>query len=178
MSESSTEILSHPMKRIVVSKVVVNIGVGKSGEPLEKAKRGLEDLIGQRPTVRGARKSVRDFGIHKGEPIAAMVTLRREAALKFLQRTIAAKRNVLKASSFDNFGNLSIGIQEHIDLPDTKYNPDIGIFGMDVNIALTRPGYSIARKRVRRSIGKGHRITKDDAIRFFEKQFGAEVTYA
>jgi len=178
MSQSSTEILSHPMKRIVVSKVVVNIGVGKSGEPLEKAKRGLEDLIGQRPTVRGARKSVRDFGIHKGEPIAAMVTLRREAALKFLQRTIAAKRNVLKASSFDNFGNLSIGIQEHIDLPDTKYNPDIGIFGMDVNIALTRPGYSIARKRVRRSIGKGHRITKDDAIRFFEKQFGAEVTYA
>jgi len=178
MSQSSTEILSHPMKRIVVSKVVVNIGVGKSGEPLEKAKRGLEDLIGQRPTVRGARKSVRDFGIHKGEPIAAMVTLRREAALKFLQRTIAAKRNILKASSFDNFGNLSIGIQEHIDLPDTKYNPDIGIFGMDVNIALTRPGYSIARKRVRRSIGKGHRITKDDAIRFFEKQFGAEVTYA
>jgi len=178
MSQSSTEIVSHPMKRIIVSKVVVNIGVGKSGEPLEKAKRGLEDLIGQRPTVRGARKSVRDFGIHKGEPIAAMVTLRREAALKFLQRTIAAKRNILKASSFDNFGNLSIGIQEHIDLPDTKYNPDIGIFGMDVNIALTRPGYSIARKRVRRSIGKGHRITKDDAIRFFEKQFGAEVTYA
>jgi large subunit ribosomal protein L5 len=178
MSQSSTEILSHPMKRIIVSKVVVNIGVGKSGEPLEKAKRGLEELIGQRPTVRGARKSVRDFGIHKGEPIAAMVTLRREAALKFLQRTIAAKRNILKASSFDNFGNLSIGIQEHIDLPDTKYNPDIGIFGMDVNIALTRPGYSIARKRVRRIIGKGHRITKDDAIRFFEKQFGAEVTYA
>jgi large subunit ribosomal protein L5 len=166
------------MKRIIVSKVVVNIGVGRSGEPLEKAKRGLEELTGQRPAMRGARKSVRDFGIHKGEPIAAMVTLRREAALQFLRRTMAAKRNILKASSFDNFGNLSIGIQEHIDLPDTKYNPDIGIFGMDVSIALTRPGYAIARKRVHRSIGKAHRITKDDAIRFFEKQFGVEVTYA
>lgn len=178
MSQSSTELAFNPMKRIIVGKVVVNIGVGKSGEPLEKAKRGLEELTGQRPTVRGARKSVRDFGIHKGEPIAAMVTLRREAALQFLRRTMAAKRNILKASSFDNFGNLSIGIREHIDLPDTKYNPDIGIFGMDVSIALTRPGFTVARKGVHRSIGKAHRITKGDAIRFFEKQFGAEVTYA
>jgi large subunit ribosomal protein L5 len=163
------------MTRIIVGKVVVNIGVGKSGEPLEKAKRGLEELTGQRPTVRGAKNSVRDFGIHKGEPIAAMVTLRRDAALQFLQRTMAAKRNSLKASSFDNFGNLSMGIHEHIDLPDTKYNPDIGIFGMDVSIALTRPGYTIAKKRVRRNIGKGHRITKDEAIQFFQKQFGAEI---
>lgn len=163
------------MTRIIVGKVVVNIGVGKSGEPLEKAKRGLEELTGQRPTVRGAKNSVRDFGIHKGEPIAAMVTLRRDAALQFLQRTMAAKRNSLKESSFDNFGNLSMGIHEHIDLPDTKYNPDIGIFGMDVSIALTRPGYTIAKKRVHRNIGKGHRITKDDAIQFFQKQFGAEI---
>lgn len=176
MNENSTEATIHPMKRITISKVVVNIGVGKSGEPLEKAKQALEELTGQRPTVRGAKNSVRDFGIHKGEPIAAMVTLRREAALRFLHRTMAAKGNSLKASSFDNFGNLSIGIREHIDLPDTKYNPDIGIVGMDVSIALTRPGYAIAKKRVRRSIGKGHRITKDDAIRFFEKQFGAVIT--
>jgi large subunit ribosomal protein L5 len=164
------------MTRIIIGKVVVNIGVGKSGDPLEKAKRGLEELTGQRPTVRGARESVRDFGIHKGEPIAAMVTLRRDAALQFLKRTMAAKRNSLKASSFDNFGNLSMGIHEHIDLPDTKYNPDIGIFGMDISIALTRPGYAIAKKRVHRNIGKGHRITKDDAIQFFQKQFGAEIT--
>jgi large subunit ribosomal protein L5 len=88
---------------------------------------------------------------------------------------MVAKRNSLKASSFDNFGNLSMGIHEHIDLPDTKYNPDIGIFGMDVSIALTRPGYTIAKKRVRRNIGKGHRITKDEAIQFFQKQFGAEI---
>ena len=176
MNENSTEETTHPMKKITISKVVVNIGVGKSGEPLEKAKQALEELTGQRPTVRGARKSVRDFGIHKGEPIAAMVTLRREAALRFMHRTMAAKGNSLRSSSFDNFGNLSVGIREHIDLPDTKYNPDIGIFGMDVSIALTRPGYAIAKKRIHRSIGKAHRITKDDAIRFYEKQFGAVIT--
>src|SRR5437867_7103747 len=136
LNQDFPKVITRAMKKISVSKVVVNIGVGKSGELLEKAARALEELTGQKPTLRGARKSVRDFGIHKGEPIAAMVTLRREAALQFLRRTMAAKRNILKASSFDNFGNLSIGIREHIDLPDTKYNPDIGIFGMDVSIAL------------------------------------------
>src|SRR5215216_259342 len=134
------------MKRINVHKVVINIGVGRSGEPIDKAKNALLELTGQRPAVRGAKNTVRDFGIHKGEPIGVVVTMRREPAIEFLKRVIAAKRNVLKASSFDNYGNLSVGIHEHIDIPGTKYNPDIGIFGMDVNIVLNRPGYRIAKK--------------------------------
>ena len=57
---------------------MINIGVGKSGEPLEKAKHALEELTNQQPSVRGAKQTVRDFGIHKGEPIGKMVTLRRK----------------------------------------------------------------------------------------------------
>ena len=171
----SEQIISS-MKKIAVDKVVVNIGVGKSGEPMEKAKKALAELTGNKPAVRGAKKTVRDFGIHQGEPIGAMVTMRRVQAAEFLKRVIAAKKNVLKASSFDGFGNISIGIHEHIDIPGTKYNPDIGIFGMDVNIVLVRPGYRIARKsRKRAKIGKSHRITKEDAIVFFKEQYGAEV---
>lgn len=164
------------MKRIGVDKIVINIGVGKSGEPIEKAKKALLELTGQQPAVRGAKKTVRDFGIHKGEPIGTIVTLRREPALEFLKRVIAAKRNVLKASSFDNYGNISLGIHEHIDIPGTKYNPEIGIFGMDVNVVLSRPGYRIA-KRSRKSaqIGRTHRINKEEAIDFFKQEFGAEV---
>jgi large subunit ribosomal protein L5 len=164
------------MKRISVDKVVVNIGVGKSGEPIEKARKALTELTGNKPAVRGAKKTVRDFGIHQGEPIGAMVTMRRDQATEFLKRVIAAKKNVLKESSFDGFGNISIGIHEHIDIPGTKYNPEIGIFGMDVNVVLVRPGYRIARRsRKRAKIGKNHRITKEDAISFFKEQFGAEV---
>jgi large subunit ribosomal protein L5 len=164
------------MKRIAVDKVVVNIGVGKSGEPIEKARKALTELTGNKPAVRGAKKTVRDFGIHQGEPIGAMVTMRHDQATEFLKRVIASKKNVLKESSFDGFGNISIGIHEHIDIPGTKYNPDIGIFGMDINVVLVRPGYRIARKsRKRAKIGKNHRITKDDAISFFKEQFGAEV---
>jgi large subunit ribosomal protein L5 len=164
------------MKRIFVDKVVVNIGVGKSGEPIEKAKKALTELTGNKPAVRGAKKTVRDFGIHKGEPIGAVVTMRREQATEFLKRVIAAKKNVLKASSFDNYGNISIGVHEHIDIPGTKYNPEIGIFGMDINVVLVRPGYRISRKsRKSAKIGKSHRITKEDAIAFFKQEFGAEA---
>lgn len=163
------------MKKIAISKVVINIGVGRSGEPVEKAKRALNTMTGQQPKVCGAKNTVRDFGIHKGEPIGAMVTLRRDKAAEFLKRAIAAKGNTINASSFDNFGNLSIGIHEHIDIPGTKYDPEIGIFGMDVCLALARPGYRVSRKRNKSNIGKSHRITREDAISFLKQSFGVEI---
>jgi len=166
----------HDMKRINVHKLVINIGVGRSGEPIDKAKNALLELTGQQPAVRGAKNTVRDFGIHKGEPIGVIVTLRRAPAIEFLKRVIAAKRNVLKASSFDNYGNISVGIHEHIDIPGTKYNPDIGIFGMDISIVLNRPGYRIAKKsRKSAKIGKTHRINREEAIEFFKQEYGVEV---
>lgn len=172
---SQQELQQH-MRRINVDKVVINVGVGKSGEPIEKAKNALLELTSHQPAVRGAKKTVRDFGIHKGEPIGVVVTLRRGPAIEFLKRVIAAKRNVLKASSFDNFGNISLGIHEHIDIPGTKYNPDIGIFGMDINVVLSRPGYRIARKSRKSSkIGKTHRINRDEAIEFFKQEYRVKV---
>ncbi|MGI0016577.1 MAG: 50S ribosomal protein L5, partial [Nitrososphaera sp.] len=163
----SQQLQENTMKKIGVEKLVINIGVGKSGEPIEKAKKALLELTGQQSAVRGAKKTVRDFGIHKGEPIGAVVTMRREPAIDFLKRVLVAKKNVLKRSSFDDFGNISLGIHEHIDIPGTKYNPDIGIFGMDVNVTLSRPGYRIARKsRKSGRIGRHHRINREEAVDF------------
>jgi large subunit ribosomal protein L5 len=162
------------MKQISLEKVVINIGVGKSGEPLERAKNGLEELTSRKPTQCGAKNNVRDFGIHKGEPIGAKVTLRNTHALEFAKRIIQAKNNQLRKSSFDNYGNISIGISEHIDIPGAKYNPDIGIFGMNVCISLCRPGYRILNKSNPRKLGKNHRISKDEAIEFF-KNLGVEM---
>jgi large subunit ribosomal protein L5 len=167
--------VENPMKEISLFKVVINIGVGKSGEPLERAKNALNELTGHTPSVRGAKKSVRDFNIHKGEPIGTMVTLRHNDAMDFLKRVMEAKKNNIKSSSFDNSGNLSLGIHEHIDIPGTKYNPDIGIFGMDVCSSLTRPGYRISKKRHPSKVGRKHKITKDDAINFFKNNFGVNV---
>jgi len=169
------QVESNPMREISIEKVVVNVAVGKSGEPLEKAKKILEELTGSRPAVRNAKKTIRDFGIHKGEPIAVIATLRKEKGVELLKRLLVAKNNRLKASSFDGYGNVSFGIKEHIDIPGVKYKPELGIIGMDVCITLERKGYRVARRKLRKSkIGKEHRVRKEEAIEFF-KGFGVEV---
>jgi large subunit ribosomal protein L5 len=164
------------MRRVKIGKVVINMAVGKSGEPLERAKKVIKMLTNQKPYERKAKRTIRDFGIHRGEPIAVMVTVRGQKALELLKRLLAAKDNKIKVSSFDDYGNVSFGIKEHIDIPGMKYDPNIGIFGMDVNVQLVRPGYRIKeRKRARSNIGKGQVVTKNDAIIFFKEVVGVEV---
>ncbi|MFY3741902.1 MAG: large subunit ribosomal protein L5 [Candidatus Nitrosomirales archaeon] len=164
------------MKNIRIGKVVINMGVGKSGEPIERAKMAIEEIAGQKPSSRNAKDTIRDFGTHKGEPIGVMVTLRKEKAMEILKKLLAAKNNQVKGSSFDNFGNISFGIREHIDIPGIKYKPEIGIVGMDVAIALERPGYRVSRRsRIPAKIGKEHRISKDDAIAFFKEKLSVEI---
>jgi large subunit ribosomal protein L5 len=164
------------MRTIRIGKVVVNMGIGKSGEPIERAKKAIEEITGQKPSTRNAKNSIRDFGIHKGEPIAVMVTLRKAKATEVLKKLLTAKNNQVKSSSFDNFGNISFGIREHIDIPGIKYKPEVGIFGMDVAIALERPGYRVARRsRIPAKVGKSHRISKDEAITFFREKLNVEV---
>jgi len=166
----------NPMRRIRVGKVVVNMAIGKSGDPLERAKKVLESLTGQRPCSRNAKKTIKDFGIRKGEPIACMVTLRGGRALEFLKRALAAVGNKIKASSFDERGNFAFGIREHIEIPGTKYDPELGIFGMDVIVALERPGFRVKRRAYKRSeVGKSHEIKREEAIAFAREVLGIEV---
>lgn len=168
--------LENPMKKISVAKVVLNMGVGKSGDPIEQAKRALEQIAGQKPNSRNAKATQRDWGVHKGEPIGVAVTLRRGPAIGLIKRLFTAKGNQIKGSSFDNFGNLSFGIKEHIDIPGVKYDPEIGILGLDVSISLTRPGFSIRfRSKHKASVGRHHRITSEEAKEFLTKEFGIEV---
>ena len=167
----------HPMTKPRIAKVTVNIGVGESGERLEKAARVLEMLTGQKPSFRKARRTIKEFGIRKGENIAVVVTLRGKKALDFLNKIFEAIGWRVKASSFDEYGNISIGIKEHIMLPGVKYDPELGIFGMDVAITLERPGFRVLRRRRcrKRSIPKRHRVNRKEAIVFFEKILGVKV---
>src|SRR4029077_9523371 len=168
--------LESSMKKITVAKVVLNMGVGKSGEPIEKAKRALEQIAGQQPSSRMAKATQRDWGVHKGEPIGVAVTLRREPAIEVIKRLFAAKGNQMKGSSFDDFVNLSFGIKEHIDIPGVKYDPQVGILGLDVAISLTRPGFSIRlRSKHKASVGRTHIITSDEAKAFLTHEFGIQV---
>lgn len=180
MMEAVTETRpEHPMRAIKLAKLTVHIGVGKSGEQLERAIKVLSEITGQKPCTRQAKQTVKDFGITEGEPIACLTTLRGERASAFLKRSLDAVNSTLKASSFDDNGNFAFGIKEHIEIPGTKYVPELGIFGMDVMGTLERPGYRIKRRRIRpASIGKAHRISREDAVKFVTEKFGVQIKEA
>ena len=169
----------NPMRAIKLAKVTVHINVGKSGDELEKARKVLDEITGQKSCTKQAKRTIKDFAIREGEPIACLTTLRRDRASSFLKRSLEAVGNALKGSSFDENGNFAFGIKEHIEIPGTKYVPELGIFGMDVIGTLERPGYRIKRRRIRpASIGKSHRITKQEAIKFISEKFGVQIREA
>ncbi len=160
-----------------IEKVVVNIGVGKPGEPLEKATRVLQDLTGQTPCKRNAKSTIRDFGIREGEPIACIVTLRDDKAVEFLKRVLPVVDNKISGHSFDNQGNFSFGIKEHIEIAGVKYDPEIGIFGMDICVSMRRPGYRVRTRRRREAkIGTRHILSAEEAKVFAKDTLGVEIT--
>ena len=165
-----------PMKKISLDKVVLNMGIGKSGDIIEIAKRALDQISGKKSCARNAKETQRDWGIRKGEPIGAAVTIRGDDAKALLKRLLESKGNIVKGKSFDSFGNYSFGIKEHIDIPGVKYEPSIGILGLGISITLSRPGYGIRkRSKHKASIGKHHVITSQEAKDYLTKEFGVTV---
>jgi len=164
------------MKSVSVGKVVLNIGVGRSGESIERAKRVLQELTGQAPSQRRAKKSIRDFGVHRGEPIGVIVTVRGEGVAALIGRLLEARDKKLRASCFDQRGSVSFGVKEHIEIPGTKYDPEVGILGMNVSILLERPGYRVARRARRTSkVGKSQIVSREEAMEYLRSKFGAVV---
>ncbi len=170
---SQKTVQENPMREIRVGKVVVNIGLGKSGEAIERGKKVLEQVTGQKPTQTRAKKSIRDFGIHEGEPIGVLVTVRGAKTTELITKLLAARDKKLAESCFDARGSVSFGIKEHIEIPGIRYDPAIGILGMNVSILLERAGYRVSRRSRRTSsVGKGHFVSKEESMEYFRKNFG------
>jgi len=164
------------MKEIRLEKIVLNMGLGKSGDVVEIAKKALAQISGKKVNDRPAKKAIRDWGVRKGEPIGAAVTIRGNDGKELLKRLLEAKGNKINSRSFDNTGNLSFGILEHIDIPGIKYDPKIGILGLNITVRLIRPGFSVAtRSKHKASVGKHHKISSDEAKEYLTREFGASV---
>ena len=166
----------HPMLRPRIEKVVVNLNVGKSGEPLEKANKVLKEISGQTPVKKKAKKTIRDFGIREGESIAVVVTLRKQKAIEFLKKVLPVVDNKVSKRSFDLWGNFAFGLKEHIEIPGVKYDPEIGIFGMDICVSVNRPGQRLkTRRKQNKRIGPTHMLTPEESILFVKQTLGAEI---
>ena len=164
------------MRDVRIGKVVVNIGVGEAGEKLSKAQRVLQMVTKQKPVQTLARDSVRDWAVRQNMPIGTKVTLRGERAEEFLRRALTVRNNRLPVYVFDSHGNFSFGITDYTDFEGMKYDPEIGVFGMDVNVSLVRPGYRVKVRRVAPSrIPRRHRVGRDEALAFAKERLGVEV---
>ena len=129
-----------------ITKITLNMGVGEAlgdRKVMEHAVGDMTKIVGQKPIVRNARKSVAGFKVREGWPIGCKVTLRRERMYEFLDRliSIAIPRvrdfRGLNAKSFDGRGNYNMGVQEQIIFPEIDYDKIDTLRGLDINITTT-----------------------------------------
>lgn len=166
----------NPMKNIRIEKVTLNIGAGKDQARLEKGVMLLNSIANATPVKTITSKRIQEWGLRPGLPIGCKLTLRKDRALKILPRLFDAVENTLSERQFDDNGNIAFGIHEYLEIPGVKYDPKIGIMGLEVCVTLERPGFRIKKRRLlARKIPARHRISKQEAIEFLSKQFNIKV---
>ncbi|MFT7615458.1 MAG: large subunit ribosomal protein L5 [Candidatus Woesearchaeota archaeon] len=164
------------MKTIKVEKVTLNCGCGTDFSRLEKSMKLLKAITKTDPVKTSTQCRIPTWGLRKGLQVGTKVTLRGDQAATVLKRMLEAKENILKASSFDNNGNVAFGIHECIDIPGVEYDPDIGIIGLQITVTLERPGFRIKRRSIRKKhIPIRHRISKEDALAFGKDSWGIKL---
>ena len=172
MSEAEADF--HEMRTPRVEKVVVHMGVGTGGRELANAEDILGEVAGQEPVRTQSKRASQDFGVRRGEPVGAKVTLRGETAEAFLETALSLA--TVRRRMFDETGNFSFGVEEHTEFPSQEYDPNIGIYGLDVTVNLVRPGYRVRKRdKAASSIPSRHMLTPEDAVAFVESEFGVDV---
>lgn len=129
-----------------VHKIVISVGLGEAKENnsvLDKVKLYLQALSGQLPIITYAKKSIATFKVIKGQPVGMMVTLRGERMYAFLDKLISVALPKVRdfkgvpTDSFDNSGNLNIGLKEQTIFPEVDYKTVDRTRGLAVTITTT-----------------------------------------
>jgi len=162
------------MKEIRVEKIVLNMGTSPEPDDAKKAVTLLEAIAGAKPVVTHSRKRIAGWKIRLGIPLGAKVTIRGAKAEILLKRLLHSVDFVLRKKQFTENG-FSFGVKEYIDIEDMKYDPKLGMLGLDVCVTLARPGFRVkARRLLRSKVGRKHIVTKDDAIQYASTKLGVK----
>ena len=126
-----------------ITKITLNMGLGEAvGDKkiIEHAVGDMSKIVGQKPIVTHARKSIAGFKIREGWPIGCKVTLRRQRMYEFLDRLVSVALPRVRdfrgvnGKSFDGRGNYSMGVKEQIIFPEIDYDKIDQLRGMDITI--------------------------------------------
>jgi large subunit ribosomal protein L5 len=141
-----------------LEKIVVNMGVGEAIQnikALESAVADLTMIVGQKPVITKARKSIATFKLRQGMSIGCRVTLRGDRMYEFFDRlvNVALPRvrdfRGISPKSFDGRGNFAVGLKEQIIFPEIDYDKIDKIRGMNIVIATTAKTDEEARQLLR-----------------------------
>jgi large subunit ribosomal protein L5 len=125
-----------------MEKIVINMGVSASLEKsaLDDAAKELTQITGRKPAISKSRKSIANFKLRQGQPIACHVTLRRDVMYEFFDRLVAAALPRIRdfrgisPRKFDGRGNYSIGIADQTIFPEIELDKIKRPQGMDITI--------------------------------------------
>lgn len=165
------------MKQIKIEKVTLNIGVGQSGDKLDKAMKLLSTITKMKPVQTKTMKRIPTWGLRPNLAIGCKVTIRGKKAEELLGKLLKSIDNKLGASKFDKSGNFSFGIKEYIDIQGVEYDMDIGIIGLETAVTLERPGFRVKKRKIKQGhIPLRHRISKEDAMEFVRSKFSTDIS--
>ena len=137
---------SNVMQVPKVTKIVVNIGLGEAvqnARAIDAAVGDLTAIVGQKPVVTRAKKSIAAFKLRAGMPIGAMVTLRGPRMYEFLDRLVSASMPRIRdfrgvsPNSFDGRGNYTLGLRDQIMFPEIDYDKIDKTRGLEISIVTT-----------------------------------------
>ena len=135
-----------PMAVPRVAKVVINMGVGDAiaeAKALDQAVEELATIVGQRPAITRARKSISNFKLREGMAIGCRVTLRGPRMYEFLDRLVnlALPRvrdfRGVSPKAFDGRGNYTLGVKDQLIFPEIDFNKVQKVKGMNICIVTT-----------------------------------------
>ncbi len=132
-----------------IERIVLNMGLGKVSDAgrnsklIEEAVEELAAIVGQRPVITRAKKSIAGFKLREDLPIGCMVTLRGTVMYEFLDRLINLSLprvrdfKGISPKAFDGRGNYTLGIKEHIIFPEIDYSKIQLVKGMNITFVTT-----------------------------------------
>jgi large subunit ribosomal protein L5 len=159
------------MRTIKIEKVV--LGIGGTGEQLEKGAKLLHLLTERKPSKRRSAKRIPSLGVRPRLEVGAIVTIRKNPEVILKRMLTAADNKIRKKQVTDN--HFSFGLKEYIEVPGIEYQRDIGIMGFDITVVFKRTGRRVSQRKVKNSkVSKRQIITKAEIIKFMEDNFNTK----